>query len=642
MKLLLYLVQLLFMVLTACSTSQSEQFADHGRSSLQGVTPDLTHQAVATIEQPHQNIENYSPTLKTRQFDDPPNLDLFRVTKQLVPGGGYTTRTVEGHDELQVGHTEIFWLIDLKETKSYRSQFTLKLITSHAYWYVEDGLDINYEGLLRSAAHFEDHIYPNVTRVFGTEWIPGVDNDPRLNVLNAQLTGVAGYFSSTDEYPVQVRPRSNESESIYINALDIAPGSDAYHLVLSHELQHAIHWNADSSEDTWINEGLSELSSSISLGSTLSIPHFLLGGPVSLTNWPTSPENSMNYYGATSLFMHFLTEHYGGRTDLRGLLAQPEDGIIGVNKYLEELGYEARFDDVFRDWAVANILDQHLNAGDDIPGYRDLEIKASISGSITGINHKQIEIPQYAIEYTELKSISRPFHLSFQGQTHTKLLPVNTGPSGCWWSNSGDSIDSILSHRVNIPAGSMASLEYEIWFDIEENWDYLYVEVSMDGGETWRIIDTPKTSSKNPIGNAFGAGYTGKSNGWLTESVDLTPFVSENLWIRFQYITDEAVNASGACLRNMSVLAAGIGPDSDGWETQGFIFTDNIVKQDFQVQLIIIGDAPQVYHLTLNADNTGAWTFNPSESDEYFIVAVGSLAEKTREFANYTLRLNPT
>ncbi len=83
------------------------------------------------------------------------------------------------------------------------------------------------------------------------------------------------------------------------------------------------------------------------------------------------------------------------------------------------------------------------------------------------------------------------------------------------------------------------------------------MELSVDGGRTWRIIETPGTSPENPIGNGFGPGYTGRSGGRLPESVDLSPFAGEDLWVRFQYITDDAVNASGACFRGLSIKTAG-------------------------------------------------------------------------------------
>ena len=607
----------------------------------ESITPEPVDLPTPTLEHPPKVLQAPQEAEKTTQFSVAPDRDLFRLTNELVPGSGDIPRTIIGDTtEYSVGRTDTFWLVDLADTKTYQSDFELVLVSPHAYWYVEDGLNFSLSGIERSASRFEEVIYPVVTQVFGHEWNPGIDNDPRLNILNAKLRGVAGYFSSTDEYPTGVRPRSNQREIIYINAQNVPPGGANYDQVLAHELQHAIHWNADNSEDTWVNEGLAELSSSIALNSSFSIREFLRGAPISLINWPTSALGGIANYGAASLFIHFLTEHYGGREDLRTLLAQPEDSIAGIDGYLKKMGFDSRFDDVFEEWAVANVLD-----GDGKFGYGDLEVSASISRSIKGFNEAQSEIPQYAVEYTELKSISGPFTLSFKGQTTTPLLPVEVGAAGCWWSNSGDSIDSTLFRRVELPMGATATLQYEVWFEIEEDWDYIYVEVSVDGGQTWRIIETPATSPENPIGNGFGPGYTGDSGGWLKESVDLSPYAGEDLWVRFQYVTDDAVNANGACFRDLSIerpgAAAGITADGLAWESRGFVFTDNLVRQEFQVQLITTGVEPQVRRLNLDANNAGELTVLPPGDGERLIVAVGSLAEKTRQPAGYTLSVSP-
>ncbi|MDA1128206.1 MAG: immune inhibitor A [Chloroflexi bacterium] len=565
-----------------------------------------------------------------------PDRDLFRLTKELVPGSGDIPRTVPGSGELEAGHSATFWLMDLNNTKAYQSVFELVLITDHAYWYVEEGLTVAQSEIERSAIKFEDEIYPAVTQTFGNEWLPGIDNDPHLSILNARLAGVGGYFSSTDEYPTAVRPRSNQRETIYINALNVSPGSGNYDNVLAHELQHAIHWNADASEDTWINEGLAELSTSIALGTSASIRQFIRGPSISLVHWPVSSLGGISNYGASSLFMHFLTEHYGGRSDLRPLLAQPEDGIKGIDAYLEELGYESRFADVFREWAAANILD-----GEGILGYDDLNVNKAVPRRIEGLGESHSEIPQYAVEYTALESISESATLSFDGPTSTKLLPVDVGSAGCWWSNSGDSIDSTLTRHVGLAA---ATLEYEVWFQIEEDWDYAYVEVSVDGGQTWRIIETPATSPENPIGASFGPGYTGNSNGWVKESIDLSNYAGKDLWLRLQYVTDDAINGSGACFRDLSIEFEGesseIAANDDGWQARGFVFTDNVVQQYFQVQLIREGENPVVQQMPLDAGNAGRLTIDPLEVGDRLIVAVGSLADKTRQPASYTLSVD--
>ena len=76
-------------------------------------------------------------------------------------------------------------------------------------------------------------------------------------------------------------------------------------------------------------------------------------------------------------------------------------------------------------------------------------------------------------------------------------------------------------------------------------------------------------SRSNPAGNNLGAGYTGQSGGtarptWIQESVDLTAFAGGTVWLRFSYVTDDAVLHEGMVLDDVRVDAVGFADgDSD-------------------------------------------------------------------------------
>src|SRR5690606_31213376 len=79
--------------------------------------------------------------------------------------------------------------------------------------------------------------------------------------------GIAGYYSSSDQYSRLAQPRSNEKEMFYVN-LDwvnslFGPAFQSYETVLAHEFQHMIHWHTDRNEETWLNEGLSEFAQDV-------------------------------------------------------------------------------------------------------------------------------------------------------------------------------------------------------------------------------------------------------------------------------------------------------------------------------------------------------------------------------------------
>ena len=187
----------------------------------------------------------------------PPDRDYYKLAAELIPGLSRVEKVVrERSPDLVAGHTETFTIVDLEATETYEEEMELRLVTPHAYWFVGDAVDASDEDLERTAEEFEEVVYPRVTSAFGTEWTPGVDGDPHLFIIIANLRGVGGYYNSADEYPGTIRPISNEHEAIYINARYLPVGSKSFSMVLAHELQHAVHWNHDPTEETWVGEGL--------------------------------------------------------------------------------------------------------------------------------------------------------------------------------------------------------------------------------------------------------------------------------------------------------------------------------------------------------------------------------------------------
>ncbi len=587
------------------------------------------------------------------EFAPAPERDLFRLAAELSLPTDYPEipRVVNAEPvSYTAGKKDRFWLVDTRTLKSYQSQFELRLVSPRAYWYVEQGRPVRQSDLERAAAEFEAVIYPRVTAYFGQEWTPGVDNDPHLTIVHGKIRGAAGYFSSTDEYPVSVRPRSNQREMIYLNIDHLPVGSDPYLNVLAHELQHAIHWNHDPSDDSWISEGLAELAVTVAGYQPASMQRFMQRPFVSLVHWPIDDANIGAHYGGASLFMHYLAEHYssydrtvGGddKGNLRQLLTEPADNIAGIDAYLSAAGYDATFHTAFQNWVVANFLDKEQG----IYGYSNLEVQVQPGRLMNKFAELNREVAQYGTHYIEIapKLHDRPLRFRFEGAAENQLLPTEVAENGCWWSNSGDSITSSLTRSVDLRNLTQATLSYQIWYSIEKEWDYGYVQVSEDGGRHWDLLEAPHTSAANPIGAAFGPGYTGKSRGWVSESVDLSRYAGQEILVRFQYVTDDALNGIGLCLQEIALPEAGISANDLDWQSQGFIKTDNRVRQDYIVQIIQQGAENRVTNLALTADGYGSLlgeaVVEPLPGLKRTLVAVSAVAPRTRQKAAYQLSL---
>ncbi|MEE8384480.1 MAG: hypothetical protein V3S01_01000, partial [Dehalococcoidia bacterium] len=194
-----------------------------------------------------------SPTPAAEQ---PPERDLIDLARRFHGLPADTPRVArQSPYDYEVGDREQFTLVDIDEPSTRTIKTNVRLVTEHAYFFVEDGLEVDGSTLETMGADFETLVYPRVTAAFGQEWSPGVDADARISIVHAGLNGAGGYFTSSDEYPRRVAPRSNEREAVYLDASFLDSPGSAYNEILAHELQHLVHWNADGGEESWVNEG---------------------------------------------------------------------------------------------------------------------------------------------------------------------------------------------------------------------------------------------------------------------------------------------------------------------------------------------------------------------------------------------------
>jgi hypothetical protein len=219
-------------------------------------------------------------------------------------------------------------------------------------------------------------------------------------------------------------------------------------------------------------------------------------------------------------------------------------------------------------------------------------------------------VNQYGIDFIRIEC-QTPQTLTFDGTT---LVTVVEGEahSGDYsvWSNRGDHSNMTFSRTFDFSdVSGEIDFDYWVWYDIEEDWDYLYLVASADGGETWEILATPSSTDTDPTGNSYGWAYTGKSGGgtesaWIRESVDLSRFAGQEVILQFEYVTDAAVNGEGLLLDDLSIDAIGYSEDFEsgygGWEAAGFVRLYNSIPQPYIVLIVEYGDEIVVREVLLD------------------------------------------
>ena len=266
-------------------------------------------------------------------------------------------------DPPAIGDSREFFIYPGFHNGKSKTTASLRAQGAHCYIYVENSewnrgavTEAHIQKLL-NAFENETPRYPNrgiydvVTSDFGQS--PDIDGNNRVILLILNIAKVGGYVSYQDK---------NNADILYI-------GSDydwAYDAIAAHEFQHLIHARYDIYEESWINEGASELAE-FRCGYTTSeykVAEFQKYPRISLANWSDldSPHWGA-HYDAAYLWTLYLYEQYGGIETVRDIVQSPIRGEASVTHILQKRGYDASAADVFVDWRIALSADSAPGVG---------------------------------------------------------------------------------------------------------------------------------------------------------------------------------------------------------------------------------------------------------------------------------------
>jgi immune inhibitor A len=545
---------------------------------------------------------------------------------------------------LEAGREDGFWILDQRSPRLFQVQATLRLMTEHAYWYVQSDLADRapQPDLEQSAAVFESHTYPTIRTYFGAERSPGVDGDPHIVFLLGNVPGVAAYFSSADAYPRSVNPRSNEHEMIYVNLNALRPGQTSFDSTMAHEFQHMVHFASCPAQESWVDEGAAELASRVD-GFDGPPPQAFIAHPdVQLTTWSTESNELARHYQAAYLFVRYTAERAGGWESLPNLLSTCARGETLFDGFVRRQGLSPDVDSFFADWAVANLIDDP-SVSDGRFAYAGGAIHVASTG-VAGRDAPFLgSVPQYAANYVELPTGEGT--AEFSGDTLVPLVvPADAAPgpdSPVWWSNRGDGIDARLTRRLDLRGVSQATARFRTWYDLEDKFDYVYLTASHDGGKTWQVLPGRQATPDAATGNNYGMGWSGASGGWVDEEVDLTPVAGSEILLRFEYITDQSYTGQGFAFRDFQVPQFGLsepGADEGAWSAEGWVRVDAPVPERWTLRLVRwLPSGVQVDAVAVGPDGHASFGLDPTATRSVLVVV--PTAPRTVQPASYQVTL---
>ncbi|MDQ6693137.1 MAG: immune inhibitor A [Chloroflexota bacterium] len=644
---------LLFLLFSASVPQQEKAAPDQGRQvGLAAPIAGMPSGGVTTLA-------TLARTAMLLATIDAPGRDLPALTQRLKLHGKVSIPAVVNarQPNYSVGTRQQFYVADVTKRTYFKVPSTLKVVTPHAYWYVKDGYDVDAAALQASADHFENNIYPTDRRVFGSEAQPGVDNDVHLSILIAPIPGVGGYFSTADTYPRVINPFSNERDMIYMASVPESPSgapSNYFEGTLAHEFQHMIEWNVHRDRDVWLDEGNSEIAMYINGYNPGGVDTaFALNPDTQLNAWDDPTRNS-NHYGASYLFLRYLMDRYGGDNAISQIVKGKGLGVDAIDRVVKAAGNPSGFEGAFKDWVIANILNDPSIAGGRYSYSEGGRVQAAkrvnkYPASQSGTAH------QYAATYISIAGDLLKSTVTFKGSNTVPVLGADAhSGTSYWYSNRRDSGDASLTRELDLTRTRHATLQFSTWYDIERLFDFSYVEASTDGGANWNLLNGKYTTTDNPNGTSFGPGWTGKSGvganqdadaRWVDESIDLSAYAGRKVQVRFEYVTDEGYNRPGMAIDDIRVPEIGFSDNAEsdnGWSAAGFVRVGSRMPQRWYVALVQKGSPNVVREMTVNANGVGTLdlaTLGGNTGIREAILVVVPLAPKTTETATYAVTI---
>ncbi len=563
---------------------------------------------------------------------------------------------------VQPGDRTSFWIADM-DTRTMREVLAeCVALGQHIGVWIEDGWEIAPEAVDATIETWDTVIYPTMRQVLGGSALP---LDGRVAVVHAGFSGASAYVSRANLLPTSVYAHSNQRAMIAVNLHHVQPGTDTYLGVLAHELQHLAHLAQDPSEDAWFNEGVSTLAEDVTGLATVQRGSQLLAQPDHpLLIWHDDPAVGARDYDASYLFLRYLADRYGLQT-VAEIVQDDDHAASSIDRLLAA---EEGMDGILADWLIANLLDDPTFAGGRY-GYHT-RLGATVEPAPLASPPAAVTdtVANYGGDYWELAlTQGKGVQIRFEGDAAIPIGPEQS-PSGepVWWSRRGDGVHTWLQLDVDLRELVTATLHYQLWHDLEPGWDYAYLRVSQDAGQTWHLLHTDASSTYDPLGYAFGPAYTGRSGcdalgdaacqpRWLAESVSLDAYASAELLVRWDYMTDEAVHGAGLFLDEVAVS----GETADGhairvtaeeamdphaeatirmdWSADGFLHTPVELAQSWRLMVVEQTDHTRVHYLPVGRDGSAVWSLEEAPSDGRLIVVVAATNRHTATRPSYRL-----
>jgi hypothetical protein len=127
---------------------------------------------------------------------------------------------------------------------------------------------------------------------------------------------------------------------------------------------------------------------------------------------------------------------------------------------------------------------------------------------------------------------------------------ITDSPIGLYADNANTKTTTVST--INLTDAIAAYLQFEARWEVERGYDYVEIQASTDG-----VTFTPLCGKYSHTGNSNQDNqqplYDGIQDAWLSETVNLSAYLGQNIQLRFNLVSDGAVDYDGLYFDDISV-----------------------------------------------------------------------------------------
>ncbi|MGW0614258.1 immune inhibitor A domain-containing protein [Streptomyces sp. NPDC002788] len=310
---------------------------------------------------------------------------------------------------------------------------------------------------------------------------------------------------------------------------------------------------------------------------------------------------------------------------------QPENGGLGVyaHEYGHDLGLPDHYDTAGGEnstgfWTLMSSgswLGTGKNEIGDLPGDMTAWDKLQLGWlnydtAKAGVNswHK-LGVAEYNTKHKQALVVELP-----KKRVTTELVTPAQGATQ-WWSGSGNNLKNTLARSVDLTGKSSATLSLDGWWDTEKKYDFVYTEVSTDGGANWTAVDGTANGKAISRDGSDNPALDGTVDSYQKLAYPLDAYVGKKIDLRFRYATDSGVSKKGFAADAITVTADGAPVFADNaesadaaWKATGFSRIGASFTKDYAQYYLAENRQYVSYDKTLK---TGPYNFGFTERPDW-------------------------